>query len=117
MHSKGAKKSFKMNNDVMKARKYAKESEGALNPNYFVNAQMRNGNWHLGKIIECRPTTHAEANPDIKRTDASYDYYIHYEEFDRRMDEWVPRSKIKPTQQFIDLSKFFFSNYMFFFNI
>ena len=29
MHSKGAKKSFKINNDVIKSRKYAQESEGA----------------------------------------------------------------------------------------
>lgn len=63
MHSKGAKKSFKMNNDVIKSRKYGQESEGALNPNYFIKAQMRNSanpnTWHLSKIIECRPTAQA----------------------------------------------------------
>ena len=102
MHSKGAKKSFKNNYDVIKSRKYAQESEGALNPNYYVKAQMRTGNWYLGKIIECRPNQNSLANPDHKRNDHSYDYYIHYEDFDRRMDEWVPRGKINPTNQFID---------------
>ncbi len=31
----------------------------------------------------------------IKKTDASYDYYIHYEGFNRRMDEWIPITRIK----------------------
>lgn len=102
MHSKGVKKSLKLNNDLIKSRKYAKESEGALNPNYYIKAQMRSGSWLLAKIIECKLSEEAIANPALKKTDASYDYYVHYEDFDRRMDEWIPRSKIIPTNQFIE---------------
>ena len=101
--SKGAKKSFKMNNDVLKSRKYTTESEGALNPNYFVKAEMKTDNaWYLAKIIECRPTEFTLENPTAPRDKSSYMYYIHYEEFDRRMDEWLKIDKIAPTTSYID---------------
>lgn len=101
--SKGAKKSFKMNNDVLKSRKYTSESEGALNPNYFVKAAMKtDGAWYLAKIIECRPTEKTLSNPIATRDKSSYEYYIHYEEFDRRMDEWLTIDKIAPTTSYID---------------
>ena len=100
--SKGVKKTMKLNTEIIKSRKYANDSEGALNPNYYVKAQMRTGTWHLGKIIECKLIAGFVDNGSVKKTDNSYDYYIHYEEFDRRMDEWVNRKKIIPTNQFIE---------------
>ena len=80
--SKGGKKMFKRESEMINKRKYANESDGALNPNYYVKAQMRTGDWCLGKIIECRPTTETLTEPSQKKSDYSYDYYIHYEDFD-----------------------------------
>ena len=39
---------------------------------------------------------------DKKKNDASYEYYIHYEGINRRMDEWVARSRIEPTDIIIE---------------
>lgn len=33
-----------------------------------------------------------------KKSDESYEYYVHFEPLDRRNDEWVPYSRIKKTQ-------------------
>jgi hypothetical protein len=98
-----SKKSFKKNADILKTRKYEGESDGALNPNYFVKALMKsNGVWHWAKIIECRPTEKTKSGPAETRDKGSYDYYIHYIEFDRRMDEWISIERISATTQYID---------------
>lgn len=31
-----------------------------------------------------------------KRTESSYEYYIHYDTFDRRMDDWITFDKLQP---------------------
>jgi hypothetical protein len=34
-------------------------------------------------------------NSRAKKNDSCYEYYIHYENFNRRMDEWVSRSRLE----------------------
>jgi hypothetical protein len=74
-----------------------KQHEGALDNAFYVMAQMKNGQWHRAKVIECR----LSKDYDIKRKkcDSSYEYYVHYENYNRRMDEWVPRSRIEITDE------------------
>ena len=36
-----------------------------------------------------------EAKSKKKKTESSYEYYVHYEKFNRRMDEWVVYSRIQ----------------------
>ncbi|KAJ1432037.1 acyl-CoA N-acyltransferase [Ochromonadaceae sp. CCMP2298] len=57
--------------------------------------QWKNGQKHCGEIIEVRSakgkrqsTSSAVQSPD------SFDYYVHYPNFDRRLDEWVPFARI-----------------------
>ena len=72
---------------------YSQACEGALDPSYFVKVQMKDGNYHQAKLIDCKLSE--KHDPKKPLTDFSYDYYIHYVDFDRRMDEWVPRSRIE----------------------
>lgn len=97
--SKSSKKLGKLNIDFDK-KIYSKPSEGALDPNYHVKAQMKNKTWHLAKIIDCRPVR--DLDPKKKRTDFSYEYYVHYIDFNRRMDEWVSRSRIELTKILVE---------------
>lgn len=63
MHSKGAKKSLEVGTEPQKhQRKYEHSSPGAHNPNYFVMALNKKGNWLKSKIIECRPLEHNQTN-------------------------------------------------------
>jgi len=55
---------------------------------------MKNGQKHLAVIIDCRLL---EEFKNKKKTDTAYEYYIHYEGINRRMDEWVSRSRLTPT--------------------
>jgi histone acetyltransferase MYST1 len=45
---------------------------------------MCDGSWHMAEVIQKRD------NPDNRRTE----YYVHYKEFNRRMDEWVELGRI-----------------------
>ena len=45
-------------------------------------------------IIDCRLL---DEYKNKKKTDVSYEYYIHYEGINRRMDEWVSRARLAPT--------------------
>ena len=60
---------------------------------------MKDGAWHKARIIDCR----LSKDYDIRthKTDKSYEYYIHYEGFNRRMDEWIPRLKILMTEELV----------------
>jgi len=97
--SKASKKLGKLNIELEK-KIYSKPSEGALDPNYFIKAKMKNDTWHLAKIIDCRPAK--DLDPKKKKNDYSYEYYVHYENFNRRMDEWVTRSRIEPLKILIE---------------
>ena len=61
---------------------------------------MKNGERHLAIIIECRLIENSLKNK--KKNDSSYEYYIHYEGCNRRLDEWVDRSRLDPTDEIIE---------------
>lgn len=97
--AKSSKKISKINIEL-EGRKYSQPSEGALDLNYYVKAQMKDGTWNLAKIIDCR--LNKNHDPKKKRTDFSYDYYVHYMDFDRRMDEWLPRARVELTRELLE---------------
>ena len=113
MHSKGAKKSLKLGDSTNdKQRKYAEDSPGAHNPNYYVLAQNKNGDWLKSKIIECRLKRGLEKfegkksqKKNLKLNEHSYEYYIHYCHTNRRLDEWITSDRIKLTSEYIDEEK------------
>ena len=86
-----------VNSNFVQTLTSTKQHEGALDNAFYVMAQMKNGTWHRAKIIECRVSKDYNANRH-KLNDAAYDYYVHYENFNRRMDEWVARSRIELTE-------------------
>ena len=100
--SKSSKKHPKTS-ATFEVRKYSQPSEGALDLNYYVKGKMKDGNFYLAKIIDCRPAK--DLDPKKKKNDFSYEYYLHYMDFDRRMDEWVPRSRLEPTRDLIEEKK------------
>jgi hypothetical protein len=116
MQSKGAKKSLKATLEpaTTEKRKYEKDSPGALNINYFIMVSDKNGKEKKAKIIECRldrqlygdlTLEEAMKDPQINLKDSSYEYYIHYDHFNRRLDEWVKFDQITTTHEFIDEKK------------
>uniref|UniRef100_A0A7S0MTP5 Histone acetyltransferase n=1 Tax=Pyramimonas obovata TaxID=1411642 RepID=A0A7S0MTP5_9CHLO len=54
-----------------------------------VNCLWRDNKWHQVKIIERRK--------EEGKSDKDYEYYVHYVEFNRRLDEWVPLSQLDLT--------------------
>lgn len=74
-----------------------KQHEGALDNAYYVLAQMKNQSWNRAKIIECRLSKDFDSKTTL--SEKSYDYYVHYENFNRRMDEWVPSTRIRLTEE------------------
>ena len=99
--SKSSKKLGKLNLLESEQRTYSHSSEGALDPNYYVNAQMKyTKTFHLAKIMNCRIIKDWPANR--KKTDSAYEYYVHYVDYNRRLDEWVPRSRIELTRRLIE---------------
>lgn len=53
---------------------------------------MKNGTWHKARIIDCRLAK--DYDMKRKKKDSSYEYYVHYIEHNRRMDEWLERNRI-----------------------
>ena len=99
MASKKAKAVLKTTKKHADATVYSQPCENALDPAYFVKVQMKDGNYHLAKLIDCKLSE--KHDPKKPLTDFSYDYYIHYVDFDRRMDEWVPRTRIELTRSLV----------------
>jgi len=90
-----------------------------------INVRRGDGTWHPAEVIHRRliiesgnlcdssqiddPSTATENKPDIKneenkeiKKDANqdpYEYYIHYESFNRRLDEWVRRDRMRPLDE------------------
>lgn len=52
-----------------------------------LRCQWRNGELHACKIIERR-----------HQADGVYQYYVHYSDFNRRLDEWVSVDRLKPLE-------------------
>ena len=50
-----------------------------------VQVQRADGSWHPAEVI------HRRRND----TSGQYEYYVHYDGFNRRLDEWVKRDRIK----------------------
>ena len=50
-----------------------------------VKAQRSDGSWHSANVV------HRRKNPETVQTE----YYVHYEGFNRRLDEWVQSDRIK----------------------
>ncbi|KAL4459980.1 hypothetical protein ABPG74_003506 [Tetrahymena malaccensis] len=71
--------------------------EGSLDSNYYVIATMKNGQKAKARIIECRESKDFDGKKE--RNDYSYDYYCHFEGFNRRNDQWVTRAKIELTNE------------------
>jgi hypothetical protein len=44
-------------------------------------------------------------DPKVNLNEASYEYYIHYEHMNRRLDEWVKYNRITKTDEFVDVRK------------
>lgn len=101
--AKSSKKLSKFNVNI-EPRKYTQPSEGAIDLNYLIKAQMKDGSWVLAKIVDCRPLRNLD--PKKKRTEYSYEYYVHYIDFDRRMDEWINRNRIEITSTLVDEENF-----------
>lgn len=97
--AKSSKKLSKLNIELDN-KIYSQPSEGALNPSYYIKAKMRDDTWHLAKIIDCRPVKDLDLKK--KKNDYSYEYYVHYQDFNRRNDEWVGRARIMPLEMLIE---------------
>merc|ERR1711953_1321246 len=50
-----------------------------------ITAKRADGSWHSANVV------HRRTNPDTKETE----YYVHYEGFNRRLDEWIKSDRIK----------------------
>lgn len=108
MQSKGAKKSLKVHEPNKKRRKYDKDSPGAHDPNFYIMACSKEGEWKKSKIIECRlkekfREEYNKPNKKNRKLDQHcYDYYIHYCHTNRRLDEWISSERIKLTSEYVD---------------
>ena len=84
---------------IMTKDKLAEEDKqsyiGALEVNRYVKVQLNN-ELKICKIIAVRkdPQHENDKNPN----DYSYEYYIHYIEYDRRNDHWIKRKSIIETK-------------------
>jgi len=61
----------------------------------------------MATIIDCRILDGISliletASKTMKKTDSSYEYYIHYDGVNRRMDEWVSRARLEPTDIIVE---------------
>lgn len=85
-------------------RKYSKESKGAHNMNYYVNARMKDTDpedrIYKAIIIDCR--LRKGVDPKASPNSQSYDYYLHFCSMDRRMDRWIPPERVFPTGDYIE---------------
>jgi len=99
--SKSAKTLGKLNLIESALKSYSQSSEGALDPLYYVKIQIKDEKktWREARIVDCRLIKNWDSKQ--KKNDFSYEYYVHYENFDRRWDEWVQRSRIELTRRLV----------------
>ena len=74
-------------------KKYKKEELnfiGAIPINSYIKVKI-NGEEKICKIISIRPD---KKRNDKKLNEYSYEYYIHYLEYNRRNDHWIKRKDI-----------------------
>ncbi len=89
---KGDKNLKKILNKEKTAEEEKKFYEGALEIGKHVKVKF-SGTWEIAKIIEIKPNKFLDENPN-KKNEYSYDYYIHYIDFNRRNDKWITRTEI-----------------------
>lgn len=69
--------------------------EGAMdNSNFFECLQKNSQKWMKVRVIGAKLISH-----EYPFTETSYEYYIHYENENRRWDEWITIDKLKPTDE------------------
>jgi histone acetyltransferase MYST1 len=56
--------------------------------------KWRNGQYFPAEIIEYRQSKRRESTFDSNFQSSDYEFYVHYVNFDRRLDEWVSRDRI-----------------------
>lgn len=100
MASKRSKKGPSKGGKGFVTKKYTKESPGALNMNYYVLCKRKDGNFYKASIIECR-LRNEDLEGKNNLTEDSYDYYIHFENMNRRLDDWVRYSDLQKTQEIV----------------
>ncbi|KAH9419505.1 K(lysine) acetyltransferase [Dermatophagoides pteronyssinus] len=79
---------------------------------YFMIKSKTDDAWHSAQIIEIRKRDHytrkkyacntSDNNVQVVMDDDpnfDYEFYVHYDGFNRRLDEWVPRSAINFNQK------------------
>ena len=83
-------------NSKKDANKESTSSNGSSNKNgekkvadleigAIITAKRGDGSWHSSKVV------HRRTNPESKQTE----YYVHYEGFNRRLDEWIKSDRFK----------------------
>ena len=101
--SKGMKGEKSLKKILTKEKQMEEEKriyEGALEINKFVRVKFGSV-MEISKIIEVRPNK--EYDERKKKTESMYDYYIHYENYNRRNDKWVSRQEIEIDDEGIEL--------------
>jgi len=82
------KESQKKENNKENSEKNSSKHHEQLEIGANVKAQRADGSWHSANVV------HRRKIPDTVQTE----YYVHYEGFNRRLDEWVKSDRIKRQQ-------------------
>lgn len=98
---KGEKSLKKILNKEKLVEEEKKQYENSLEIGKHIKAKFNN-NWEIAKIIEIRPLGDSEDNTS-KKTEYSYEYYIHYIDFNRRNDRWATREELELDDKAIDI--------------
>jgi hypothetical protein len=90
--AKGEKSLKKIINKEKIIEEEKKNFENALEIGKHAKAYF-NGTWIIAKIIDCRVLKEFE---DVKKkSEESYEYYIHFIDYNRRNDKWAHRKDLK----------------------
>lgn len=79
-------KKAESNKENEKSNQEPKKAPNELEIGANITAKRADGSWHAANVV------HRRANPD---NDGETEYYVHYEGFDRRLDEWIKWDRIK----------------------
>ncbi len=61
------------------------ETEGLVEVGAVMSVQRTDAAWHLAEVIHSR----------YNEAEGHLEYYVHYEGFNRRLDEWVARGRMR----------------------
>ena len=70
---------------------------GAISLNSYVKVKLNNEN-KICQIISIRPNDLNKNENEESLNEYSYEYYIHYIEYDKRNDHWIKRKDIIETK-------------------